>query len=200
MIWSSSGRHVLTVIVNTRQSLPSCTSESISKLDIDQEPSRWRSCILYGNLRIGIFLTNYLTCILLYNTKQVSLHVNLTIIPYTKTSSSTDNIVETLTETHTKNIYHENKEKVSQNKTDMYTCVIPYTKKSYRSYVVLLHHCPRLIGGGLGSHHILYEYACPKSGACNSVVVVCLCVTHFFFKFKTRVHTLKCLAFYTNYW
>ena len=55
-----------------------------------------------------------------------------------------------------------------------------------RSYVVLLYHCPREGEGWdpanmFNPATIMYVCAFPKSGACNSVVVVCLCVTDLLF-------------------
>ena len=64
--------------------------------------------------------------------------------------------------------------------------VEPFSTDFYSSflYVVLLHHCPS-VGIPLTclTRHIIYVCACPKSGACNLVVVVCYCVTYFFLSF-----------------
>ena len=74
-----------------------------------------------------------------------------------------------------------------------------------RSYVVLLYHCP-MLGGGLGSRlhvkprHIMYICACPKSGACNSVVVVCfICATYLFFFINKVVSFLVWIVLHCHF-
>ena len=64
-----------------------------------------------------------------------------------------------------------------------------------RSYVVLLKYCPRL-GEGWNPADMIYVCACPKSGAFNSVVVVCLCVTYLFFVHFLYINSyLNCFTF-----
>ena len=69
------------------------------------------------------------------------------------------------------------------------TSIKPFKKENqqFHSYVVLLYHFPWL-GEGWDPANMfnpatwcMYVCACSKSGACNSVVVVCLCVTYLFF-------------------
>ena len=56
-----------------------------------------------------------------------------------------------------------------------------------RSYVVLLHHFPK---GGIGSRHILYVCARPRSGAYNSVAVFFFAVPHICYFFGTKIRLL----------